>query len=191
LTLFVMKGQTFKNITCIYDHIMKKRHISQDKTVINEALGMNIHSFFLPSFLPSFLYLTSFLPTHCTCTELSLPLVTLHDTHTHTHKDRPSQRPLSDNTQHSQQTSMLPARFEPPSPSQRAAVDPCFRPHGHCVTPVPLATEKHRYCVSKIKGKKNHRMRYRLCGTLRRRTGHIMAYKIPNKRVEMNRLNTK
>ena len=31
-------------------------------------------------------------------------------------------------------------------------------------------------------------MRYRPCGTVGRRTEHIMAYKIPSKGLEMNRL---
>ena len=43
----------------------------------------------------------------------------------------PSQRPLPDNTQHSQQTSMPPAGFEPTIFSRPAAADLRLRPRGH------------------------------------------------------------
>ena len=42
-----------------------------------------------------------------------------------------SQRPLSDNTQHLQQTSMLPVGFEPNNLSRRAAAGLRLRPCGH------------------------------------------------------------
>jgi len=71
---------------------------------------------------------------------LLLPLIALNDgqihTHTHTHKHihtywylsgrgiSPKQRTLPDNTQHAQETSMPPARFEP-------AIPECERPQTH------------------------------------------------------------
>jgi hypothetical protein len=63
-----------------------------------------------------------------------------HD-HTQTHHTRwdssgrvisPSQRPLPDNTQHSQQTDIhAPGWIRTHDPSKRAAEDPRLRPHGH------------------------------------------------------------
>ena len=58
--------------------------------------------------------------------------------HTHTHlvdSSRrgigPWHRPLPDNHQHSEQTSMPPARFEPTIPAREQPQTPRLRPHGH------------------------------------------------------------
>jgi len=45
----------------------------------------------------------------------------------------PSQRPLPENTQHSQQTDIhAPSGIRNKNPSKRAAADPRLRPRGHC-----------------------------------------------------------
>jgi len=76
---------------------------------------------------------------------LLLHLISLSDTHTHTHtherthlvgafgrKIDPSQRPLPDITQHSQQTDIhAPGRIRIRTLSKRAATDPRLRPRGH------------------------------------------------------------
>jgi len=64
----------------------------------------------------------------------------IHD-HTQTHRTRydssgqvisPTQRPLTDNTQHSQQTDIrAPGGIRTHNPSKRAAADPRLRPRGH------------------------------------------------------------
>lgn len=43
----------------------------------------------------------------------------------------PSQRPLPDNTQYYQKTSMTPGGFRTGNPSKRPAAHPCVRPCGH------------------------------------------------------------
>jgi len=70
-----------------------------------------------------------------------LRLITLTDTHTHTHtlgrdylgwRIGPSQRPLPDNTQHSQETHIHDTcGIRASSPSKRAAADVRCRPYGH------------------------------------------------------------
>ena len=90
--------------------------------------GMSLECYF------SFLF-WSLLPTHCRCRGLLLYLVTLNDTHTHIRCASsgrvisPSQRPLSDNIQHSQETSIhAPGGFRTRNPSKRAAGNLRFRP---------------------------------------------------------------
>jgi hypothetical protein len=70
----------------------------------------------------------------------SLLILEVSRSHTTTHYSRQdssgrvissSQRLLPDNTQHSQQTSMPSAWFEPTIPAKRAAADLSFRPRGH------------------------------------------------------------
>jgi hypothetical protein len=60
------------------------------------------------------------------------------DTHTHSRHDSservisPSQRPLPDNTQHSQQRDIhARAGIRTHNPSKQVAADPCVRPRGH------------------------------------------------------------
>jgi len=72
---------------------------------------------------------------HCL---LILEVSRSHTTTHHSRKDSSgrvissSQRPLPDNTQHSQQTDIhAPGRIRSHNPSRRAAVDLRLRPHGH------------------------------------------------------------
>jgi len=57
-----------------------------------------------------------------------------------------SQRPLPDNTQHSQQTNIhAPCGIRPCNPSNRAAADPRFRPRDHWGRlPLLLGREKNK-----------------------------------------------
>jgi hypothetical protein len=100
-------------------------------------------SFFLSIYLSFFLsFFLSFLVwpllhTHCTCRGLLLHLITLNDTHAHTvrllwTRDQPTQRPLPNNTQHSQETNIhAPVRIRIRNPSKRATADLRLRPRGH------------------------------------------------------------
>jgi hypothetical protein len=83
-----------------------------------------IFSFFL-SFLSFFLSLDLCLPTHCRCWGLLLHLITHSDTYTHPLDSSgrgigPLQRPIPDNTQHSQQRH-LRLRQDSNSESQQAS----------------------------------------------------------------------
>jgi hypothetical protein len=57
----------------------------------------------------------------------------------------PSQRPLLDNKQHSQATSIhVHSRIQTHNPSKQVAANTCLRPHGHCSRPqVPNNVEIH------------------------------------------------
>jgi hypothetical protein len=61
--------------------------------------------------------------------------------------DRPSQRPLPNNTQHSQETDIhTPGGIRTHDPSKRAAEDPRLRPHSHWDRPLhstPLQINSH------------------------------------------------
>jgi hypothetical protein len=91
------------------------------------------------NFLSFFLSLVwALLPTHCRCRGLLLHLISFNDTHTHTRLDSsgreisPTQRPLPDNTQHSQETNIhAPAGIQMGNPSKRAAAGLRLRPRRH------------------------------------------------------------
>jgi hypothetical protein len=106
----------------------------------------------------SFLF-WSLLPTHCRCRGLLLYLATLNDTHTYTHTRwassgrviGPSQRPLSDNTQHSQETTIhTPGGIGTGNPSKRAAANLRLRPreHQHQQNVISIHNISGRWCES-------------------------------------------
>jgi hypothetical protein len=105
---------------------IKLRHLTasvqQTQFLLHSAYSVgkyrqNVTKFFLP------VLVWPLVPTHCRCRGLLLHLITLNDTHTHTHTHirwdssgrgiGPSQRPVPDNAQHTQQTDMSLAGFEP------------------------------------------------------------------------------
>jgi hypothetical protein len=75
-----------------------------------------------------FFFVWPLLPTHCKCRGHLFHLMTLSDTH-HTRYDSsgrvisPTQRPVSDNTQHSQETHPYPRRDSNLQSSKRASTD--------------------------------------------------------------------
>ena len=85
-------------------------------------------------------YVYFFLPWHNSPYRAKAPLSRIHD-HTQTHHTRqdssgrvtsPTQRPVPNNTQHSQQTDIhVPGGIQTRNPGKRAAANPRLRPCGH------------------------------------------------------------